>query len=149
MVVQTLEALSALYETDETAWLEAMAELIQKGRYDQLDHSHLAEYLSDMAKRDRREVQSRLATLIAHLRKWTYQPANRTRSCQGTIVDQRFELEGLLESGVLHNHALAVLPRVNSQGVQRAVAETGLPAETFPAECPYTLEQLLTSQLSN
>ncbi|MBX6314645.1 MAG: DUF29 family protein [Isosphaeraceae bacterium] len=44
-----------------------------------------SEYLSDITRRDRREVESRLAVLIAHLLKWTYQPRRRTRSWRATI----------------------------------------------------------------
>ena len=40
--------LSALYLEDETAWLDAMAELIAEGRRDELDYEHLREYLHDM-----------------------------------------------------------------------------------------------------
>ena len=54
MPVRTVENLPALYEQDETAWLEAMAELARDGRAKDLDLDHLAEFLSDMAKRDRR-----------------------------------------------------------------------------------------------
>ena len=60
MVQRTLVATAALYEVDETAWLEAAAELIRQGRLDEVELGPLAEYLSDMAKRDRREVSSRL-----------------------------------------------------------------------------------------
>jgi hypothetical protein len=148
MVVRTADALPALYEADETAWLEVMADLVRNGRYEQLDYVHLAEYLSDMAKRDKREVQSRLATLIAHLLKWKYQAENRTRSWRGTILVQQHELEDLLESGVLRNHAAAVLPLAYAKGLALAVAETGLPGETFPAECPYTVDELLSAETS-
>jgi Fe-S cluster biosynthesis and repair protein YggX len=60
---------ASLYETDETAWLEKMSMLINERRYEKLDYKHLSEYLSDMAKRDRREVFSRLTTLLMQLLK--------------------------------------------------------------------------------
>jgi hypothetical protein len=41
--------LGVLYEQDETAWLEAMSELIRQGRLDEVDYPNLAEYLTDMA----------------------------------------------------------------------------------------------------
>jgi Domain of unknown function DUF29 len=43
----------------------------------------------------------------------------------------------------LHNHALAVLAEAYASAVKLAAVETGLSAKSFPAECPYTLEQLL------
>ncbi len=136
-------SLSLLYERDETAWLEAMAELIRLGHRDEIDFTNLAEYLTDMARRDRREVESRLTLLIVHALKWFHQPNRRSASWRGTIIEQRQELEGLLGRGVLRNHAQRVLEEIYLKAVERAAAETELPAETFPAACPYTLDQLL------
>jgi hypothetical protein len=139
--------LAELYETDETAWLEAMAELLQRGQRDELDYVHLQEYLTDMARRDRREVKSRLTTLLAHVLKWTHQAELRTRSWQATIIEQRQELADLTERGVLRNHAEAVLAAAYAEAIERAAAATGLPGSSFPEECPLTLEQLLSANL--
>jgi hypothetical protein len=147
MIRHAAVPLSELYELDETAWLEAMADLIAQGRRDALDYAHLQDYLADMARRDRREVESRLIVLLAHVLKWIHQPDHRSRSWRGTIIEQRQELEGLVGRGVLRNHAEAVLADAYRKAVERAVAETGLGAKTFPAACPYTLEQLLSSDL--
>jgi Domain of unknown function DUF29 len=144
MIQPTSEVLPDLYEADETAWLDTMAELIRQKRWNDLDHYHLAEYLEDMATRDRREVESRLVVLIAHLPKWSFQAEHRSAGWRGTLVAQRQELESLLGRGVLRNHAEAVLETAYAKAVERAAAETDLPAGTFPAECPYTLDQLLS-----
>src|SRR5437879_6010914 len=147
MIQQAPEVLPSLYESDETAWLEAMSELIHQGRFDELDYAHLGEYLADMARRDRREVESRLAILIAHLLKWTKQTAKRSRSWRRTIVVQRQELVRQVERGVLRNHAEAALPKLYAAAVEQVVTETGLPAETFPDACPYTLDQVLSQDI--
>ena len=147
MIQRATASLSELYEADETAWLEAMADLIHQGRSSDLDYAHLEEYLGDMARRDRREVESRLATLLAHLLKWMHQPDHRSRSWRATIVEQRHELARHAARGVLRNHAESVLPDVYAEAVERAATETGLAAESFPAECPHTLEQLLSAEL--
>src|SRR5579872_6220306 len=139
--------LSVLYERDETAWLEAMSELIRLGRLEEVDYPNLAEYLADMARRDRREVESRLTVLMAHALKWAHQPDRRSGGWKGTVVEQRQELEGLVRRGVLRNHAEAVLADAYRKAVERTTAETGLPAQTFTIECPYTLDQLLSPNL--
>lgn len=149
MVQQTPQALAALYETDETAWLDATADLIRDGRVDQIDCATLAEYLTDMARRDRREVASRLATLIAHILKWRHQPTQRSGSWRGTVEVQRQELAELLESGVLRNYAMVVLAKAYANGVRQAAAETGLPESTFPAVCPDSLDDLLAAPLES
>jgi len=135
--------LTDLYERDETAWLEAMSALAAKRCYAEMDHANLSEYLSDMAKRDRREVSSRLVTLLTHLLKWNNQPDQRSGSWQGTILEQRRELRKLLESGTLHNHAIAVLIEAYADACKQAAAETGLPRATFPDACPWEMASLL------
>ena len=146
MVQRTAEALAALYEADETAWLDATAELLRAGRFDQLHAGTLAEYLSDMARRDRREVYSRLAVLLAHLLKWEHQPDRRSGSWLGTILEQQRELRLLLESGTLRNHAVAVLADAYAGARKQAAAETGLPRTTFPEACGWDLEGVLADR---
>jgi hypothetical protein len=143
MATQAVETLQDLYEQDETAWLEAMAELARDGRATDLDLVHLAEYLSDMARRDRREVTSRLVVLLAHLLKWVHQPRRRSRSWRVTVIEQRQELKELAAQGVLRTHAEEVLTDAYAQAIERASAETSLPADRFPRECPYSLSELL------
>ncbi len=147
MTTAQLLSHGVLYEQDETAWLEVMAELIRLGRLDEVDYPNLADYLADMARRDRREVESRLIVLLAHALKWVHQPSHRSASWQATIIEQRQELEGLVSRGVLRDHAEAVLKEMYSKAVERASAETGSPAESFPNTCPYTLDQLLSADL--
>jgi hypothetical protein len=143
--MQTLP-LSLLFERDETAWLEIMSQLAAEGRYAEMDSVNLSEYLLDMARRDRREVFSRLVTLLVHLLKWEFQPDRRSGSWRGTILEQRSELRKLLESGTLHNHALSVLTEAYADALKRAAAETELPRGTFPVECPWDLGTLLTDE---
>ncbi len=137
---------SCLYETDETAWLEQMSKLIDEHRYGELDYKHLGEYLLDMAKRDRREVFHRLTTLLTHVLKWEYQPRRRSRSWRSTILTQRYDLQDLLESRTLENHAAEVLPKAYARARKQAAAETGLAEGQFPEECSYTLADLLSEE---
>ncbi len=143
MSVEPLTSLPSLYHEDETAWLEIMARLVAERRVAELDYANLSEFLSDMARRDRREVYSRLAVLLTHLLKWEHQPDRRSGSWRGTLMSQRRELRLLLESGTLRNHAAAVLPDAYREARAQAAAETGLPPETFPPDCPYSVEELI------
>jgi hypothetical protein len=101
MPEQTTRSPPSLYEQDETAWLEQTASLVAQRRFDEIDREHLCEYLSDMARRDKREVFSRMVVLLVHLLKWDHHPDHRSNSWRGTIVTQRSELRQLLESGSL------------------------------------------------
>lgn len=147
MASATTIDLHDLYSRDETAWLEAMAELARRGETGALDLENLAEYLTDMAQRDRREVKSRLVVLIAHLLKLQFQPKKRSRSWQVTVESQRQELADFAGEGVLRSHAETILPAAYANAVKRAVTDTGLPASTFPVDCPYTFDALLKLQL--
>ncbi len=140
-------SLADLYDSDEVAWLERTCDLILHRRFRDLDYPHLAELLQDMAKRERREVKSRLVALLTHLLKWQFQPKRRSRSWQSTIAQERWELEDLLESGTLRNHAAAILAEAYQRAKQKAVLETGLAPSAFPEECPYPLEFLLADEL--
>lgn len=149
MIPATTTRLASLFDRDETAWLEAIAELIRQDRLDEIDYPNLAEYLSDMARRDRREVTSRLSLLIGHLLKWEHQPDRRSGSWRSTVEVQRQELSELLESGILRGHATENLAKAYAYGVRQAAAETGLPESSFATECPYSLDEVLTTPLED
>jgi hypothetical protein len=148
MTIATAKSLAALYTEDETAWLETMAALVRRRDLAGLDLDNLGEYLTDMALRDRREVKSRLVILLAHLLKWEFQPEKRSRSWRTTVLNQRQELSDLASRGVLRVHAEAVLPEAYDNAVELAASETGKPKTSFPAACPYTIEQLFIIELS-
>ncbi len=145
----TVEArpLETLYDQDETAWLEAMSELIRLGRFDAIDYPNLAEYLTDMAARDRREVRSRLVILLMHLLKWEHQPDKRSHSWRTTVLNQRQELAVLASRGVLRVHATEVLSEAYKDAIELAASETKRQREAFPSECPYSFDQLLVIEL--
>jgi hypothetical protein len=143
MVQRSPVATATLYEVDETAWLESAADLVRQGRFDEIDRQTLAEYLTDLVKRDRREVFSRLVVLLSHLLRWKYQPDQRSGSWRGTILQQQRELRQLLESGTLRNHALAVLADAYADAREQAAAETESARTAFPQACEWDLDSAL------
>jgi hypothetical protein len=138
------QSIADLYERDETAWLERMAELVAKGQLAEPDYQHLAEYLTDMATRDRREVKSRLIVLLTHLLKWQFQVEGQSASWRGTIREQRLQLQLLLESSTLRKHAEAVLADAYAHARKLAAGETGVRLARFPKECSWTIDELLS-----
>ena len=146
MMPRTRPALETLYETDETAWLDLTAELVRTGRFDQIDAAALAEFLTDMARRDRREVRSRLVVLLVHLLKCEHQPERRSGSWRGTILEQQMELRQLLDSGTLRNHAIDVFAEAHADARKQAAAETGLARAAFPEACRWDLDGALADR---
>jgi hypothetical protein len=137
------------YDGDFYVWTQETAELICRGEWDAIDREHVAEEIADMGKRDKREVRSRMTVLIAHLLKWYAQPELRdSSSWRATIVEQRDQLELLFEdSPSLYAAAEDELGLIYRRAVGRAAKETGLGAETFPKECPYTVGQVMGMEL--
>ena len=147
-----MSELGTLYLTDYSAWAKRHAELLRAGRYAELDIEHLLEELSDMSKSERRELESRLLILLAHLLKWEYQYkilSERWREFDGrswrtTIVEQRKQLAVLLrQSPGLKSILAEAITTVYPDAVDLASKETRLLPETFPAQCPYQAAPLL------
>ena len=135
--------LSELFDLDETAWLDEMARLLDERRLEDLDIPHLSEYLRDMARRDKREVLSRLTVLLAHLLKWEHQPDQRSGCWQATIDNQHDELSDLLESGTLRRHAAEIMPRAYERARRQAIVEANLNEANVPIDCTITLDSAL------
>jgi len=132
------------YEVDFYLWATETARALREGRLADVDLEHVAEEIEDMGKKERRELASRLTVVLVHLLKWRYQPARRSRSWRLTLVRQRQGLEPVLEeSPSLRGTLPEALARAYIRARTRAETETGLPAETFPAACPFTAEQVL------
>jgi hypothetical protein len=136
-------AASCLYDTDFHEWCITMAERLRAGRIDAVDIEHVAEEIEDFGKSQYREMDSRTTVLILHLLKMRYQPDKNTRSWDQTIRDQRIEIRGLLRYNPSLKRALAGAPaRVYRDAVDKAANETGLPEDSFPQSCPYSLHEI-------
>ncbi len=132
------------YENDYFAWLMHQAELLSEKRLDALDLDHLIDEIQDLARAEKREIESRLGVLLVHLLKWSYQPEKRSGSWASTMIEQRARiLKRLQESPSLRSYPAEVLDEEYATAVGRAGVETGLGRETFPSECPFTIEQVL------
>jgi uncharacterized protein YbcC (UPF0753/DUF2309 family) len=57
----------------------------------------IEELIAALSRADRRELNSQLVRLMAHIIKWQSQPERRSRSWLTSIVNARFEIENLLD----------------------------------------------------
>jgi Domain of unknown function DUF29 len=100
-----------LYELDFFEWTQRNAELLSQGCLESADIPHIAEELADLGKRDRRETESFLDRLIAHLLKWQMQPAKQSISWRSSIGDSRVQLRRIFkQSPSLRRYAKSRLP---------------------------------------
>jgi hypothetical protein len=144
-----MKTTAPLYESDFHAWAQEQARLLAKGQLDTLDIDHLVEELHCMAGNERRALGSQLERLLLHLLKWQYQPRRRLtgHSWEHSIVDARERLHDLLEdNGSLATRVASLVERHYPRARRKAAKQTRLPLATFPATCPWTLEQLRDEQ---
>ena len=121
------------YEDDEHAWLLEQAALLAAGHTAQIDREHLSEFLTDMARRDRREVRSRLLVLMTHILKCIAQPERVSRSWILTILTQQHELrETIRESRSLAAVAAELVPELARSAAELAAIETQAFIDSVP-----------------
>jgi hypothetical protein len=133
------------YDDDFFAWTMEQARLLREGALSDIDTLNLAEEIESMGKNNRRELGSRLVVLMMHLLKWRYQPNRRSPSWATTVRDQKDEVEELLaDSPSLRSVVQDTLATVYARARRKAISETGLPESAFPADCPFTPEQILS-----
>jgi hypothetical protein len=136
-----------LYETDFALWVAEQIKAMQQGRFEAVDWENVIEELQSLGVSEKRALGSQLRRLIMHLLKWHYQPDKRSRSWEASITSARNEIEQLLElSPSLKTYILQTLSKEYQRARREAQCDTGLPVGAFPAQCPYTLEQLLDSE---
>jgi Domain of unknown function DUF29 len=137
----------SLYETDFYAWTQEQAQLLKLQKWSQLDLPNLIEEIESLGKRERAELRNCLSVLIGHLLKWQHQVSKRSRSWLMTLRVQRRETQTLLEENPsLKPYLEEVLQISYIKGIALASGETNLPRKTFPENCPYTLEEILSDR---
>ncbi len=140
----TLSKPSLIYDRDFNLWIEQTIELLKSHRFEELDLEHLVDELESVAKRDKREILSRLDVILMHLLKWRHQPNSRTASWQSSIQNNRKEIWRVIEdSPSLKSYPAEVLSKAYSSARKDAARETQLPPETFPIICPFSIEEAL------
>ena len=123
------------------------ARAVRERRFTNIEWDAIAEELEDMGRSEARALESQLARLLAHLLKWRHQSEQRAHSehsWRATITDAREEIqELLLKNPSLRPELSACFPKAYRKGRRWAIIETNLPEATFPAECPWSLQQAL------
>jgi hypothetical protein len=136
-----------LYEHDYYGWILDNVHAIRERRFEDVDWLNVAEELEDMGKSERRAFRSQLARLLTHLLKWSYEPEGRRlseHSWRATIAHARKSVRELAdESPSFKPQMQDFFSAAYSDALAQAVAETNLPKRTFPAACPWTLDQVM------
>jgi len=137
-------AAANLYETDFYGWIQRQVDVMRAGDLASLDLDNLIDEVESMGKSEKRELESRLEVLLMHLLKWQYQPHFRGSSWQFTITEQRIRISyHLADNPSLKSRIPETYERTYALALIDAVKETGLSKTVFPAQCPWTFEQVI------
>jgi len=141
--VETSSDAPTAYERDFYLWCLQQAELLRLRRFAQADLPNIVEELESMGRSLRSSLRSSYRLVIAHLLKWEYQPAMHSASWEITILRERSHIEDIEEDNPsLRAEASSFVESAYGRTRKEAQTETKLPLSAFPAECPYTLDQL-------
>ena len=133
------------YDKDFYAWIQEQTALLRAGKLSELDTANLVEEIESMGKKERRELLSRIALLLAHLLKWKYQPSHSGTSWRLTIAEQRREIPKVLkDSPSLKRLIPEFLEEAYADARMMARDETGLPLAMFPEVCPWSFDEAMT-----
>ncbi len=139
----------SLYETDFVKWAEEQATLLTERRFDLLDLEHLIEEVDDLAGRHRDALESDLRVILIHLLKLAYTKGSRDpeRAWKRSAENARDEIQFLFEDyPSLRNYIAPLSVRAYRKAVVKAHKELrdyGDDHEPFPADCPWTLDEVL------
>ncbi|NJM46678.1 MAG: DUF29 domain-containing protein [Alkalinema sp. RU_4_3] len=88
------------YDRDFYAWTQEMVVALRSGNWAALDIENLVEEVEALGRRERQELENRLAVLLGHLLKWDYQPEQRSNSWRATVREQRRRIDKLLRENL-------------------------------------------------
>jgi len=142
----------SLYETDFVKWAEEQAALLTERRFDLLDLENLIEEVDDLAGRHRDALQSQIQRLLVHLLKLTYTTGSRDpeRAWTRSARDARKEIDKLIDRypslrSRLQHECTFSYPHA-TEDAHDELGDDGDDHESFPASCPWTLDELLNHE---
>jgi hypothetical protein len=138
--------LSGLYDEDFFEWTGRNAQLLREGKVRESDIAHIAAEIENLGKQDLKELRRRVRALLAHLLVGRLQPAKHAHFRLSPVTVERIWLDGLLEQSPSLRIKLAnEMPVYYEEAVRLAMAMSRAECARgrFPAECPFTVEQIL------
>jgi hypothetical protein len=142
-------ALSTLYDRDFYLWLDTTAKLLKGRCFEELDLENLIEEIESIGRSEKRELKSRLITLVEHLlqlKHWESERVYNERGWRNTIIEQRHQVKLTLEdSPSLKQVIPSLFPDCYQNAREIFLQKSDLPAEIVPVVSPFTPEEVLNS----
>ncbi len=135
--------LKELYEIDDYLWIQETVELLKQKRLDELDLENLIEELEDLGRERKLAVKSLLQQIIRHLlllQYWDDERERNYRHWKSEVTSFRMQINDRMTRN-FYNYLTDNLSSIYQKSRKYVRDKSGL--DTFPPQCPYTLEQLL------
>ena len=136
-----------LYDQDLYAWTLDQASKLRRLAQERvnldIDLEHLAEEIESVGRSSKREVGSRLETILVHMLKIAYSPAYEPlNGWRGTVKTQRDDLLAIIEeSPSLRNIVREEFPRRYKRAAEETkLSHIDLTLAPIPRDCPFDLE---------
>jgi hypothetical protein len=143
------EPVRADYERDFYSWSQEQARLIRERRWDSVDRENVAEEIESLGRTEFNRLESALRVLLLHSLKWDHQPARRSRSWALSIRQQQLELDDVLvDNPGLRPRISEAIGRAYRKARLQAARETALEETRFPAQCPYSWDDIAKREFS-
>jgi Domain of unknown function DUF29 len=136
------------YQGDWAAWLTSQVELLKSRRLDEIDYDNLINEVESFGRSDFRGFVSAIEVVLVHMLKWEYQPAYQSKSWARSIAVHRERvLDELKDSPSYRARVDEAVTKAYRMPRYVAERETGLLRQTFPLECPYNWDEVMTREL--
>ncbi|MGB5595735.1 MAG: DUF29 domain-containing protein [Crocosphaera sp.] len=130
--------MTSTYEKDFVQWLDEQANLLLKGKYEQLDIINLVEEIEALGRSEVREAFNLLKQIIAHKLKLEYSQLIYPRKHWQNEIDEFYEQLGFVLTKTVIN-------KLNLEKIYQAAKKKVLRKYEFnlPDQCPYSWDELL------
>lgn len=127
------------YDRDLIGWAQAQAALLRADRLGEIDAEHIADEIEDVGAAQAVELQSGIRQILSRLINLQLSPSHDRRH---VWIAELFELRAQLETRAVNIPMERIAELFARAWPQAHRAGAGL---DVPAECPYTLDQVLDS----
>jgi hypothetical protein len=141
-------AAQTLYEIDFAEWADHTADLLRARKFAAIDWESVIEEVETLGRSERAAVRSQLRRMLVHLIKQRVQPERAGASWQISVASARMEIRNdIRDSPSLRRHLEDSLRVIYSDAVEEAVIQMSLQTADLPADCPWTVDQLLDADI--
>jgi Domain of unknown function DUF29 len=99
-----------LYDADFGLWTERQADALRRRAGNEIDWENVAEEIETLGNNNKRELASRITTLLVHLLKLRLSPAAEPRrQWQATAIEQQAQIKALIRQSPSLRSGIAVI----------------------------------------